>query len=96
MRTIIFNCVCELLVYYSHGNFCYTGPVVYVENCGVDGMSIKDILFILAICVCVVAIALGLALLVVYVSYWFIVPTAIFVIGWPYFLWKIVEWWVWR
>ena len=70
--------------------------VVSVEDYGVDGMNIKDILFILAICVCVVAIALGLALLIAYVSYWFIVPTVIFVIGWPCLLWKIVEWWVWR
>ena len=57
---------------------------------------IKDWLFIILTLLCAIAIFVGLSLLIAYVSYWFIVPTAIFVIGWPYFLWKIVEWWVWR
>lgn len=57
---------------------------------------IKDCLFIILTLLCAMAICVGLSLLIAYVSYWFIVPTAIFVIGWPYFLWKIVEWWVWR
>ena len=59
-------------------------------------MNFKDWLFIILTLLCVIAICVGLSLLIAYVSYWFIVPTAISVIGWPYFLWKIVEWWVWR
>lgn len=59
-------------------------------------MNFKDWLFIILTVLSVTAICVGLSLLIAYVSYWFIVPTAIFVIGWPYFLWKIVEWWVWR
>ena len=59
-------------------------------------MNFKDWLFLVLTVLFVVVICVGFSLLIAYVSYWFIVPTAIFVIGWPYFLWKIVEWWVWR
>lgn len=59
-------------------------------------LDFKDYLIMVLLVLAVVAIACGLSFLIVCVSYWFIVPTAIFVIGWPYFLWKVAEWWVWR
>ena len=59
-------------------------------------MDFKDYLIAALLVLVIFAIVCGLSFLIVCVSYWFIIPTAIFVIGWPYFLWKIVEWWVWR
>lgn len=59
-------------------------------------IEFKDYLFIVLFMLIVAAIVCGLALLVVYVSYWFIIPTSIFIIIFPWFMWKIIEWWVYR
>jgi hypothetical protein len=59
-------------------------------------MNFKDWLFVILIVLSVAIICVGLSLLIAYVSLWFIVPTAIFVILWPWLLFKIAEWWVWR
>lgn len=59
-------------------------------------LGFKDYLFIVAFMLTVAAIVCGLVSLAVYVSYWFIIPTAIFTIVFPWFMWDIVIWWVWR
>jgi hypothetical protein len=59
-------------------------------------LDFKDYLIMGLLVLAVVAIVCGLSFLIVCVSYWFIIPTVIFIILWPWFIWKIVEWWVWR
>ena len=52
----------------------------------------KDYLIATLLTLAIFAIVCGLSFLIVCVSYWFIIPTAIFVILGPWFLWKIMEW----
>lgn len=56
-------------------------------------LDFKDYLIMVLLVLAVVAIACGLSFLIVCVSYWFIIPTVIFIVLWPWFMWKIVEWW---
>lgn len=55
-------------------------------------LDFRDYLIMVLLVLAVAAIVCGLSFLIVYVSYWFIIPTAIFVILGPWFLWKIMEW----
>lgn len=55
-------------------------------------MNFKDYLITALLVLAVVAIVCVLSFLIACVSYWFIIPTAIFVILWPWFMWKIAEW----
>lgn len=55
-------------------------------------LDFKDYLIMVLLVLAVFAIICGLSFLIVCVSYWFIIPTAIFVILGPWFIWKIEEW----
>lgn len=55
-------------------------------------LDFKDYLIMVLLVLAVVAIICGLTFLIVCVSYWFIIPTAIFIVLWPWFIWKIEEW----
>lgn len=55
-------------------------------------LDFKDYLIVALVVLAIVAIVCGLSFLIAYVSYWFIIPTAIFVILCPWFMWKIAEW----
>lgn len=59
-------------------------------------IEFKDYLFVVLFMLIMVAIICGLSFLIVCVSYWFIIPTAIFTIAMPWFICKIIEWWVYR
>lgn len=52
----------------------------------------KDYLIATLLTLAIVAIVCGLSFLIVCVSYWFIIPAAIFTILCPWFLWKIADW----
>lgn len=56
-------------------------------------LDFKDYLIMVSLVLAVVAIVCGLSFLIVCVSYWFIIPTIIFIVLWPWFMWKIAEWW---
>ena len=55
-------------------------------------LDFKDYLIGALVVLAVVAIVCGLSFLIACVSYWFIIPTAIFVILCPWCMWKITEW----